>query len=92
MNQSLFSPIFALILVAVSGCTLVYALILREVNLARDRSERIGFTDRSRFFEVLELHGKDYPSSKKRVALWLLTSVFPLGLATVVVIQYFHPN
>jgi hypothetical protein len=74
------------------GCSLIYGSILREVNLSRDRSERIGFTDRARFFEVLELHGKGYPNSKKRVVLWFLTGVFPLGLAALVAIQYFHLN
>jgi len=92
VNGTLFSSIFAVILIAMFGCTLAYGSILREVNLGRDRSERISFTDRARFFEVLELHGKEYPDSKKRMVLWLLTGVFPLGLAAVVAIQYFHLN
>ncbi len=92
MNAGPFSRAFAVILAAMFGCMMVYASILREVNQGRDRSERRVFSDRSKFFEVLDLHGKEYPNSKKRVVLWLLTGVFPLGLAAVAAIQYFHPN
>jgi hypothetical protein len=89
MNARIASPIFATILIAMFVCTVAYASVLREVNHGRDSSEQIGLFERSRFIEAIELHKRDYPKSRKRLMLGLVTGVFPLGLAALVILQHF---
>lgn len=92
MNWNFASPIFATVLIVMFACTIAYALILREVNQGRDRSEHIGFFERARFIEVLELHKQDFPSSKKRLVLWSLTAIIPVGFTAVLILQHLRPQ
>jgi len=92
MNWNVASPIFATILITMFACTIAYALILREVNQGRDRSQQIGFSERSRFIEVLELHKQDFPTSKKRLVLWAMMAAIPVGFTAVLILQHLRPQ
>ena len=77
---------FAVVLLALFAGNITYTLIVRDVNQTRDSWEKVGHFERRRFIEDLELHKQAFPSSKKRLVLWLVIGVVPMGLA----VAFFH--